>query len=261
MKQNKAYAQSYFRNNLIENAGVLLGSCVYSFLYMLFFLSQIEEIRAYQEVYCLLDCYVLMMSPLFYLGMMSLPIIFTFLCCTKHDFMAMRITKYPSWDYILKMQEGKLLVYSVLYAGIFMGMIALFAHFSVKTDFNWNLEQSYFYMQAETTTSMSYVELLFFFFILCVLRNFVMQNLLLLSLWGKNNSIYGIAAIFGIAIFELNNPKIRLLFQLFSPNYYIWSRQFLRYRMLFGVPVYALLGWVVFRMILARQEVLGNEKI
>lgn len=261
MKQNKSQMWKHIMENVLEHTGILVICTIYIMIYIGFSINQINGINAYQDIFCILDCYVFMMSPMFYMTLIVFPIIITLSFSTKHDFMAIRITKYNSWKQLLKMQEGKILIYSVIYALIFMLVVGIIGQFSVKAGFNWNVEQSYFYMKSETTTNMGLVELLMFLFLMCVIRNVIIQNILLISLWVKNNIIYGIIAVFCIIFFEMNQPLMSMLLKLYSADYYIWSRQALRLRMVYGVLIYCLIGIIIFRFITSNKEVIVIEKI
>lgn len=261
MNKNEIQKKKYIVENVIENIGILSISIIYTIIFMGFCINQIDSIEVYKESYCILDCFVFMMSPIYYMLMVVFPLILTFSFSTKNDFVAVHITKYNSWKHYLKVQEYKVFVYSILYACIFMLVVGIIGSIRVKADFNWNIEQSFFYMKSETTTNMSFIELLLVFLLICIIRNFIIQNILLASLWLKNNILYGIIAVFSIVFFELNQPKMGVLLRLYSLDYYIWSRQVLRLRMVYGVFVYVFIGIIAFYFITSRKEVIQIEKI
>ncbi len=261
MKQNESRTIRNIRENVLENKNTLIIFTVYIIIYMGFTINQINGISDYQDIFCIMDCYVYMMSPWLYMTMIVFPLIITFSISTKHDFMAIRITKYSSWKQLLKMQEGKIFTYSVIYALIFMAVAGIIGQFRVKVGFNWNVEKSYFYMKSETTTNLEFLEVLLFLFLMCVIRNIIIQNILLISFWVKNNIIYGIIAVFSIIFLEMSQPQMRILLKLYSADYYMWGKQALRLRMVYGVLVYCLIGIVVFHFITSNKEVISIEKI
>lgn len=261
MRQSSSQIIKNILKNIAGNAGTLLILTLYCAFYIFISMNHMSIINVYKERMCLLDCYVLMMNSMPYMLMIVLPLIITFSYSTRHDFIALHITKYKCWRQLLKIQEMKILLYSVIYALIFMVLIAIITHLQVRELFNWRTEQSLFYMKTNITTNMKFSEILLLFFLLCVIRNFIIQNLFLLSLWRKNNILYGIIAVFVILFIEMNGHKTGLLFRMFSLDYYIWNNYRLRINMILGAIIYCLVISISFYYITANKELTDVKKI
>ncbi len=261
MRQSNSQIIKISLKNIAGNAGILLILALYCTFYIFVSMNHLSLIATYKERMCLLDCYILMMNSMPYMVMVVLPLIITFSYSMRHDFMALHITKYKSWRQLLITQEMKVLLYSVIYALIFMVLVAIFAHFKVKEFFNWKEVQSYFYMKTNITTNMKLFEILILFFFLCVIRNFIIQNLFLLSIWIKNNILYGIIAVLAILFMEMNGTKTSLLFRIFSLDYYIWNSYILRINMILGAIIYYLIISISFYYITANKELTDGKKV
>ena len=120
---------------------------------------------------------------------------------------------------------------------------------------------SYFYEKTERISEIGNIEFLMIVFIVSFIRNLIMSEIVLFSVWKKNTPIYGVIIVCIVICFESIMAKYPILFRLFAVDYRMWVEQSFRIQMLIGLVVYTGIFVICLKRIVRKKELMRNEKI
>lgn len=225
-------------------AFIYIGFLIYIFL---------KNTKIGGNLFCKADYLVNMMAPLNYFVVIVVPLVLHTFATFRTDFILSGILRYDSWKEILKKQEYEVLVLSICYA-LFL-VVWNWIIFEKIPIYNWNQIESYFYYKTDSVLKLHYSEVFIAILIMSVIRNFVIQNIVLIVWWQQKSPFIGILLACGIVICEIAKGKFMVLCNLITPTYYIWQFQDLRVKMVIGVSIYLILFCIGYSFILKKKEV------
>lgn len=211
------------------------------------------------SIFCSRDFFVMMMYPQWYVLFFLLPIIITTICFTKHDFLLMSVLQYRSWKSLVWKQQKTLWIQAVVYTLMFMGLCFFYTNHMKLS--NWEQLGSYFYQKTQSVIEIGNVEFFCLIFVLCFIRNYIMMQIVILSIWKKGTPIYGVLCLCCIFGIEVVSIQYTLLFRLFTMDYIVWKEQSLRIRAVVGVVVYSVLILMSWYRVIKKKEWLRHETI
>lgn len=206
---------------------------------------------------CRLDYGVFLMTPLKYALLMMLPLIISTYLMYRHEFSYSFVIRYGSWRNLWICQIKKSVVSSILYAVFLMGWVYLEG--SGLPLYNWNTQNSYYFGQTYHVLRLHPAEVIGYVFLMCVIRNIIMENILLFFMWQKS-FLLGVVFLCALNCFEIVQKKYRVFYWLISPDYAIWTSQNRRIAMFVGAGCYFLAGYLLFRVCINKKELAGHER-
>ena len=243
------------RRNLLSFEKFIDYSKLYgaAFLYCLFFgYKGISMFPIQSEIFCRRDVFVTMTYPLWYSLIFLLPITITTISLVKYDFLPMCVIQNHSWKSLLWKQQKKIGMQSLFYSSVFL--VVIFFWTSGMTVSNWERMGSYFYQKTDSTSQVITIEFFIIIFIVCFIRNYIMGQVLLLSLWKKATPVYGVLLLCGIICFEMAIAKYPILLRLFTIDYFMWVDKTMRIKIVGGVLFYSIIFGIWFRQIVKKKE-------
>ncbi len=207
----------------------------------------------------MVDGCVYMMRPLRYSIVVVVPMILQTFFSFRYQFSTAYVLRYHRWQELLHAQWKQCAVQALLYAGIFIAFCCLMQYGSGVPFYNWDMENSYFAWQAKTTMLLHPAEVIGYLWLMCAIRNFFIQSILLFFMW-LNAFLPGVMLLCVISCFEIAQAKVRIFYWLISPDYSVWSSRGYRIDMMIGICLYIMLGIKAYRYVLRRKELLAIEK-
>ncbi|MCX4269951.1 MAG: hypothetical protein OSJ62_15010 [Lachnospiraceae bacterium] len=217
--------------------------------------------KIYRNIYferglCRLDYGVFIMKPLHYTLLMMFPLLFTVYLMHRHEFSYSFVIRCGSWRQLLSRQIKTNMISSFFYAAFFVGFIFLADR---KIPFyNWNIQGSYYFSQNHFILSLPAAEVVCYLFLICGVRNFIIEGILLFSLW-NHSFLQGIGCICGISCFEIAQQKYKIFYRLISFDYTLWANQNERLELLLAVFFYIFIGYLLFRSCINKKEIIKIE--
>lgn len=205
---------------------------------------------------CKLDYGVFLMKPLQYTLLMTLPLILSTYLMYRNEFSYAFVIRWESWQKLLLWQRKKSMVSSFFYAAVFIGLVCL-TNKRIPI-YNWNIQGSYYFFQTHRTLSLHSAEVIFYLFLMCGIRNFIIENILLFSIW-KNSFLQGVGCICGISCFEIAQRKYQVLYRLISSDYPIWADPNSRLEIFMVTGGYFLIGYFLFRICISKKEIIEHR--
>lgn len=236
----------------------------YQIFFILFYMAGILFLFFYgnpinKEYGCKMDGYVEFMYPLKYTIVILLPMIWNVFVNFRNDFSLLVVTRKQSWKKIFIEQEKKCIFYAILFASIIFLWISLLCYSFPFC--NWNNINSLYFFHAGTIADYSAWEMFFYIWIICIIRNYIIQHILLFFLWVKDSLLCGTLAVFLISGIEIGGKRSCLLLRLFSVDYSMWQDMRQKGKMLLGLLVWMIVGILLFLKAIKEKELLGDEKV
>lgn len=214
--------------------------------------------RAYLKgAICRLDYGVFLMSPLRYAVLMFLPLMISTFLMYRHEFSYSFVLRYGSWKNLLFRQLKKSAGISFLYAVFLIGWVCLTER--RLPVYNWDIQGSYYFFQTHSILLLHPAEVVLYVCLMCVIRNVIIINILLFSLW-QNSFLQGVVFLCVINCFEIVQKKYRIFYWLISPDYTVWTNQNSRIEMFAITGIYFLIGYLLFRHCINKKELAGHGK-
>lgn len=207
---------------------------------------------------CSLDVLVGLMSPLRFTFITIIPIIMLNHQITEKDFHYQFVIRHKSWISILWKQMIKIVVVSVIMAVLFLIAVILFSYMKKLPLYNWNSFNSIFFVRTDQRLGLYGFSVYLYALICIVVRMIIIQNILLLFMWGCQYKIIGIIFVLCIT-FDESIRGDKLICRLISFDYDIWISQFNRIRLLLQIAVYVCVGILLYKYFLSRKELLHCE--
>lgn len=207
---------------------------------------------------CALDVLVGMLRPLPFTLITIVPTIMMSSQITEKDFHYQFSIRHKSWKSILWEQMKKIIVVSVVMAVLFLIAVMLFAYMKKIPLYNWNSFISIFSIRTDKKLELCAFTVYAYAFLCIVVRMILIQNILLLFMWGGQYKIIGIIFVLCIT-FDEQIRGDRLICRLLSFDYDIWFGQPDRIRVLLQTAVYVCAGILLYKYFLSRKELLHCE--
>ena len=209
--------------------------------------------------FCVRNFFVLMMSPLWYSLLFLIPITITTISIIKHDFLPVCIIQNDSWKSLLWKQQKKLVFQSIWYTISFFSIV-FFLTKGMRLE-NWNQMGSYFYQKTQRISEITTLEFFIILFILCLIRNYLIGDVILLSIWKKATPIYGVILLCCIICFEIVIVKFPIFLRLFTVDYIMWIEKNMRIQMVIGFFIYITIFSIGFQKMIKKKEWIRYERI
>lgn len=207
------------------------------------------------------DVCVFLMQPLNYTMIMILPIILTSFRISKFDFIYNFTIRQNSWKQIWKKQIKQIAIMSLVFALFFVICIVIFSLGKKIPLFNWNVKQSFFFWRTEIILNFSAAEIYIYFLVCCFLRNFILQNIILLLEWFGIPRLIGVICIIVISLDEAVRGMDRLVSRLITADYAVWTNSSYRIETVIQTLVYFFMGYILYQIAINRKEIKHCGKV
>jgi hypothetical protein len=207
---------------------------------------------------CAMDVLVGLMSPLSFTLIIIIPMILLNHQITEKNLKYQFVLRYRSWGDILRGELIKTVAASVLLAALFIAVVAAFSYTKKLPFYNWDSFDSRFFIHNGQILEVHRFVVFFYAFLCIAMRLILIQNILLLFLWGSQHRMVGMIAVLCIT-FDEGIRGDKLLCRLLSFDYDIWLSPFARIRLLLQMAGYLCIGVLLFRYFLSRKELLHCE--
>lgn len=207
---------------------------------------------------CALDVLVELMNPLSFTFITIIPIIILNHHITEKDFKYQFVIRCRSWVSILQGEMVKIVLASLLMAVFFLMSVIIFSYIEKLPLYNWNSFNSIFFVRTDQRLRLHGFIVYLYSLVCIVVRIIIIQNILLLFMWGCQYKIIGIIFVLCI-LFDEAIRGDKLICRLISFDYDIWISQFNRVRLLLQITVYFCIGILLFHYFLSRKELLHCE--
>lgn len=208
---------------------------------------------------CRLDDMVFLMKPLQYTLLMTLPLLISTYSMYRHEFSYLYLIRYHSWKNLWIWQIKRSMINAILYAAFLILIVVISQNGSGLSIYNWNKPGSYFFFQTYHILPLHAAEVILYLFFMCAVRNFIIENILLFSIW-QNSFLQGIIFLCMINCFEIVQKKYRIFYWLISSDYSIWIDQNSRITMFAVTGIYLLAGYRLFQYCINKKELTEHEK-
>lgn len=207
---------------------------------------------------CALDVLVGLMNPLSFTFITIIPIIILNHYITEKDFKYQFVLRCRSWISILWGQMIKIVLVSLLMAVLLLMAVIIFSYMKKLPLYNWHSFNSIFFVRTDQRLEL-YGFTVYLYALICItVRFIIIQNVLLLFMWGCKYKIIGIISVLCI-LFDEAIRGDKLICRLISFDYNIWISQFNRIRLLLQISVYFFISILLYHFFLSRKELLHCE--
>lgn len=204
--------------------------------------------------YCKMDFIINILSRIKFFILFFPPTIFVFLFSSMKDFNLFRVSRLKSRRNIWRSQVKRSLIHSVILATVFM-LVALGCLPNEK-NYNWDVNNSvYAFLTGGTLKYPAIVVLLIIYF--CILLElFLIQSILLLSLWWKNTCTYGVILVCMIKISEVGGFQYGIIVNRIIAGYRLWSHPWKQVIGVTFIGLFVLIMWMLYKLLVGKKEFL-----
>lgn len=207
---------------------------------------------------CALDVCVVLMAPLSFFMITFVPVIILNQYITEKDSRYQFVIRSRSWALILKQQLIRSVIASVMISVVFMAVVVIYSSVHGIPFYNWDSYASIFFLQTDRRLEPGAGYVCVYALVCLVLRCTIMQNILLLFLWGCHYKILGVFVCLCI-MFDEAVRYDKVISRLVPFDYDIWCSPADRLRMVLQLAVYVCVFVLAYKFILNRKELLRCE--
>lgn len=222
-------------------------------------LVQLKEVQVFSvPACCVPDVCVALMGPLSFFMITFLPVVILNQYITEKDFRYQFVIRSVSWRSVLKRQLLRSIIASAMISLVFLAVVAIYCLARKIPLYNWDSYSSIFFLRTNRLLGVSAWNVYIYVLVCIVLRCTILQNILLLFLWGCRYKVLGVLACLCIVFDEVARPD-KVICRLIPFNYNIWCRTEDRLRLVIQLAVYVCISAVIYKLILNRKELLRCE--
>ena len=207
---------------------------------------------------CVSDVCVGLMSPLSFFMITFIPVIILNQYVTEKDFQYQFVIRSRSWAVILKQQLIRSAIVSVMISIVFIATAVIHSSAYKLPLYNWDSYGSIFFLETGRKLALSAWHVYIYTWVCIVLRCMVIQNILLLFLWGWHYKILGVFVNLCIMFDEAARTD-KIMCRLIPFNYDIWCNTEDRLRLILQLAAYVCIFALIYKFILNRKELLRCE--
>ncbi len=221
-RKNKVSFLTYEVKNNLRLIGVLLF--VFSFLFLLYAVSNYNGIYYYGQSYCLADAYVWFLKPRAY-GILVMPfILILFTNFTKNDQLTNVLIRLETGRNWLRRKLIKGVFLSFVVTPISMIIVTFISSFQVKEVINWNSKFSIYYAITDNLNGDVQInEVIVLAFITMFIRNLYICLAAIVLKMKLHNDLLTFLLIAIISVFEVVQKKVPLFYRFINMDYFLWE--------------------------------------
>lgn len=242
------------RDRKIRTGAFCLGGIIV-IVFTLMWLQYVYRAGFFREdLYTTADALVNTMKPYAY-GLGVLPVlVFLTVYSAGQDFHTAKILLRGDKKTVWRYQQKKLLILSVYLAVIFLAVIFLYGQYRHQPLFNWNSTSSYYFLVNHDVFQGNAAQVVFTVGLLCIWRNYIFGNIILLSKWRTRMFLPGVIVSVGITVIEIALPRVRILISELQPGYSMFMNQLERIHIVLGGAVWLWMIYMVTERAVRKRE-------